>query len=336
MDLLTTPEQDEIVSSSAALLTDQMSTTHSRALFEAGTVPAVSDTAWASAAGIGWFGLGLPEARGGIGYGLADEVLLVREIGRTLAAGPFIATILGARVAAFAGDQALGDEIVAGRRVGLAIAGLDGALQIVDADTGHDALVLVVTPADASLVTLGSLADVSEVPCLDPTARLQRATNTGAAPVASIAAHVDPIELRGHVLAAAMLTGIVEWSRDTASRHAIDRVQFDRPIGVNQAIKHPCADMAVQSQLAYSQALFAGLAIDEGRADGEFHALSAHVTAAQAAEFATGATLQVMGGMGFTHEHDVHLYVKRAELWSHAFGGIGAQLQRLLDLPEPA
>ena len=238
----------------------------------------------------------------------------------------------------------LADEIASGRRVGLVIPGsldaigadgsINGDVQLVDADP--DGLVLAVTPEIAALIAVSSLTDVREVPCLDHTARLHRATGTGSAPLVSVAASVDPIELRGHVLAAALLTGMAEWARDTGVEHAINRVQFDKPIGVNQAIKHPCADMAVQAQLAYSQSLFGALAIDEGRPDAEFQALSAHATAAAAADFATAATLQIMGGMGFTHEHDVHLYVKRMEMLSHTFGVPSLWLDRLLDLPEPS
>jgi alkylation response protein AidB-like acyl-CoA dehydrogenase len=343
MDLLPTPQQVEIIDSSAAFLADRISIARTRELFEAGELPAIADDAWSGAADLGWFALGLPEDRNGIGCGLADEVLLFREIGQRLGPGPFLSTVLGARVASFGGDQELADEIAAGRRVGLVIpASLDaigadgsvtGDVQLIDADL--DGLVLAVAPHTASLMLVSSLNAVTEIPCVDPTVRLHRAVGTGVSPMVSVTSDVDPIELRGHVLAAALLAGIVEWSRDTGAEHAINRVQFDRPIGVNQAIKHPCADMAVQAQLAYSQSLFGALAIDEGRADAEFQALSAHITAAAAADFATAATLQIMGGMGFTHEHDVHLYVKRMELLSHTLGTPAAWLERLLELPEP-
>ena len=244
--------------------------------------------------------------------------------------------------ASLGGKQALADEIINGRRVGLAVPGsldavnldgvLDGATQLIDATDG---LVLVATPDVAAIIDVATLTDHDVIPCLDPTAHLQRAVADHAAPIASVPASVDPVERRAHVLIAAMLTGITEWARDTSSQHAINRVQFDRPIGVNQAIKHPCADVAVQAQLAYAQSLFAALAVDEGRADAELQALSAHVAAAAAAEFATATTVQVLGGMGFTHEHDAHLYVKRAILLAQTLGGTSTQLRRLLDLPEP-
>ena len=92
--------------------------------------------------------------------------------------------------------------------------------------------------------------------------------------------------------------------------------------------------MAVHAQLAYAQSLFAALATDEGRADAELQALSARITAAAAAEFATAATVQVLGGMGFTHEHDAHLYAKKATLLAQVFADVPTALHRLLTLPE--
>jgi alkylation response protein AidB-like acyl-CoA dehydrogenase len=341
MDLLPSPEQTEIVESSASFVANRIGVTRTRELFEAGTVPAIDDAAWAAAAELGWFALGLPGELGGIGAGLVDEVLLLREIGRGLAPGPFIGTVLGARVAAFGGSAELADEIVSGRRVGLVVPAsldvvgadgmLDGAVQLLDA---ADGLALVTSPGVAAIVEVSALGDLATVPCLDPTVLLQRGTASSLVPLVSVAAEVDPVDRRGQVLVAAVLTGIAEWSRDTSSRHAIDRVQFDKPIGVNQAIKHPCADMAVHGQLAYAQSLFAALATDEGRADAEMQALSARITAAAAAEFATASTVQVLGGMGFTHEHDAHLYAKKATLLAQVFADVPTALHRLLTLPE--
>lgn len=341
MDLLASPEQTEIIDSSGSFLAARMPIKRTRELFEAGHVPAVDDAAWAAAAELGWFALGLPEEYGGVGCGLADEVLLFREIGRVVAPGPFVSTVLGARVAALGGQSALADEITAGRRVGLAVPAsldaigadgtLDGPLQLVDATDG---LVLVVTPDISAIIDVTLLADVGPVPCIDPTVHLQRAVASHIAPTVAVTVSIDAVERRGHVLVAAILTGITEWCRDTSAQHAINRVQFDRPIGVNQAIKHPCAEVAVQAQLAYAQSLFAALAVDEARDDAELQALSAHLTGAAAAEFATATTVQVLGGMGFTHEHDAHLYVKRAIVWGQTFGGTPHQLARLLTLPE--
>ena len=157
------------------------------------------------------------------------------------------------------------------------------------------------TPEIAVLVEVGALDDVVTVACIDPAVRLRRAVANRVAPLVAVRVADDAIERRGHVLAAAMLTGVTaEAVRDIASEHAKNRVQFNRPIGVNQAIKHPCADMAVRAQLSLAQTLFAALTTDEGREDADFHALSAHLVAAEAAEFATAATVQILGGIDYS------------------------------------
>ena len=329
MDLTLSPEQSEIVDSAAAFLRGRLPMTRTRELLDAGDK--VDAPAWAEAAELGWFSLGLSEERGGVGFGLADEALLFREIGRSLASGPFLATVLAARVAVFGGRNDLAASIIGGRqRVGLALGGsLDGEIRLLDAT---QSLALVLAPERASLVEVGALGDVREVRCFDPASTLHRAWTHDVQPVATVTSDVDPIERRGQVLAAAMLTGITEAVRDISAGHAIDRVQFGKPIGVNQAIKHPCAQMAVQAELAFAQTMFAAVASDEGRGDADFHALSALLVACKAAESSTAATIQVLGGMGFTFEHDAQLYLKRARVLSHLFGGTTSQLGRLLTM----
>jgi alkylation response protein AidB-like acyl-CoA dehydrogenase len=340
MDLLPSPEQTEIIESSAAFLRGRLPIERTRSLLQ--ETSSVDAAAWAAAAELGWFGLGLPEALGGVGCGLADEALLFREIGRSLASGPFVSSVLGARVAAFGGRADLAEEIVGGRAVGLVIpaqvdvlaaSALHGEIQFIDPDLASG-LLLVATESAAALIDISQLHSVRPMKCYDDAVRLYRASADQVTPLVLVSTDVDPVERRGHVLAAAMLTGITEATRDISSEHAKVRVQFDRPIGVNQAIKHPCANMAVQAQLALAQTLFAAVAVDESREDAEFHALSAHLVAARAAQFAADGTVQVLGGMGFTFEHNANLYAKRAYVLSLVFGGADQQLARLLALPE--
>jgi len=339
VDLLASPEQLEIAASAAAFLAARWPTTRTRALIHEPVN--IDGVAWAEAAGLGWFSLGLPESAGGVGCGLADEASLFREIGRSLACGPFLATVLGARVAAFGGRPDLAARIIAGSAVvGLVVpdpgAEVDGSevsgrLELLDATDAE--LVLVAGPARASLLAMADLGATTPVGCLDPTTRLVRVEVAGVAPVVSVSSQVDPVERRGQVLLAALDTGLAEATRDVAAGHAKNRVQFDRPIGVNQAVKHPCADMAVQAELAWAQTLVAALSVDEDREDAELQALTARVVAGHAAEGNAAATVQVLGGMGFTFEHDANLFVKRAYVLGHAFGGERDVLSRLIELP---
>jgi alkylation response protein AidB-like acyl-CoA dehydrogenase len=340
VDLLPSPEQEEIVASAAAFLAAEVSTQRTRELIDEPSN--VDAKVWQAAADLGWFALGLPSDLGGVGCGLADEVLLFREIGRSLAGGPFLATTLAARVAAFGGEAELGTEIGAGGRVGMAVLGpessLDpggvvGTLHVVDGDDTE--LVLVATHERAALFARADLGDLVALECIDPTARLARATTTGAAPVVAVTADVDPVALRGTALVAAQLTGIAEATAVLATEHAKNRIQFGRPIGVNQAVKHPCADMAVRAELAWAQTTVAALAVDEGRTDAELQCLSALVVAADAAERNAAGTVQVLGGMGFTFDHDANLYVKRAFLLAQLLGPLRPALARLVLLPGP-
>lgn len=95
MDLTPSAEQLEIIESSRSFLRNRLPITRIRALLE--TEEKVDPAIWCEAADLGWFTIGLPEEFGGVGFGLADEALLLREIGRSLAPGPFVSTLLAAR-----------------------------------------------------------------------------------------------------------------------------------------------------------------------------------------------------------------------------------------------
>jgi alkylation response protein AidB-like acyl-CoA dehydrogenase len=134
------------------------------------------------------------------------------------------------------------------------------------------------------------------------------------------------------VFSAAQLVGIAEACRDAAAEHAKTRIQFDRPIGVNQAIKHPCANAAIRAEAAWCQTAMAAVMHDEGLAGSRREALCARIVAAEAAEQNAATLVQVMGGMGFTFEHDAHLYVKRAQVLCRMLGDTRALLEELIAL----
>jgi alkylation response protein AidB-like acyl-CoA dehydrogenase len=319
MNLLPTDEQESFASASAAFLADSLPLARVRALID--EPDNLDESVWAAAADLGWFGLGLPEALGGVGAGLADEALLFRELGRALAPGPFLGTVLGARVAAAGGADALAAEIVGGtRRVAYGLGD-----QILDGARATHAV--VVRPERADLVDLAGL-DIAPGRCIDETSRVSTAPIARAPVVASVTSEQDPVFRRALVLTAAAMAGIGEATRDMAAEYAKTRVQFDRPIGVHQGVKHPCADMAVRCEGAWAQTVVAALAHDEDVADADREALCARVVAEEAAERNSTGALQVLGGIGFTAEHDVHLYVKR----THVLRRMPMERKALLDL----
>jgi alkylation response protein AidB-like acyl-CoA dehydrogenase len=339
MDLLPSSEQDEIVSVVAGFLRAELPINDLRVNREehSSFTPAM----WKKCGDLGWFGLGLSEELGGVGYGLVEEALLFRELGRHLAPGPFVASVLGARVAALAGNSALAASIVAGEAsVGMAeargaavvsAAGISGTFDLLDgAGATH---VLFHSDSGLALVEAAALGELPLLPCIDPGTRLTRAELNGAVPVVFLADGADAVLLRGTVLVSAMLCGIAESTRDLSSEYAKVREQFGKPIGVNQAIKHACANMAVRAEAATSQLFFAALAADENRGDAILQTSSARVVATNAAIENATATIQVHGGMGYTFEHDANLYFKRARILERTLGESRRHLDLLLHAP---
>ncbi|WP_371541538.1 acyl-CoA/acyl-ACP dehydrogenase [Streptomyces sp. NBC_00554] len=328
MDLLPTADQEAVIASAAEFLAKEMPISSLRE--RAGEAEAFDRASWQQAARLGWFGLGLPEEQGGVGYTAAEEALLFREIGRHLAPGPFVATVLGAHIAAAAGRDDLVEAITAGeivvgtaqRRVGARAATgpeASGGLEVVSGDfdlidTTGAALVAVVEPQGAVLLETAAFGIPRQLPPIDPGIRLATASVHRQPALVSVGPDLEPAFLRGSVLVAALQTGIAEAARDLAVEHAKNRVQFGRPIGVNQAVKHRCADMAVRAEAARAQLLFAALALAEDRPDAEFHAAAARTVSADAALRNTSENIQIHGGMGYTHEHDAQLYAKRARV----------------------
>ncbi|MDE3205030.1 MAG: acyl-CoA/acyl-ACP dehydrogenase [Acidobacteriota bacterium] len=338
MDLLPTPEQDEIAASVAAVLANELPTDRMRELM---TAPVPIDRAlWSRAGGLGWFTLGLPEGLGGVGYGLPEEALIFREIGKVIAPGPFAATVIATRLAAAAGDLELAGalgagELVAGLgspRAGTVMtlgAEVTGQLELYDAAWAD--LVLVLEPDAAVLVDASDLKNVTELACIDDATRLARGSFESA-PARVWMADGNDFLHRGAVLVAAQLAGMAEAVRDRATAYAKVRVQFGHPIGSYQAVKHACADMAIRAEAAISQVFFAAVAVETGRRDAAFQASAAKIVAADAAHRNAAANVQIHGGMGFTFEQDAHLYVKRAHVLGQAFGStalhLGLALQR--------
>jgi alkylation response protein AidB-like acyl-CoA dehydrogenase len=341
MDLLPSEDQRDLIAAATDFLESRMPIESIRT--RDGQPSAVDSGAWHEGAELGLLTLGLPEEYGGSGRFLDDEALLFATLAEHLAPGPFLASSLAARVAAHCGDVELTGRIAGGSAmVGLAELrgdgsigpeGMKGTFDLIDC-TGVSHVLLVTEPG-AAIVDIDEFPDVEQVESSDPGTRLATSTVTAATVRHWLPTTTDPIWLRAVVLSAASLSGIASAVTRLATEHAKLRVQFGRPIGVHQAIKHACADMAVASDAAMSQTLFAAVCVQSGRADALFHALAAKTVASRAAIANTGATIQVHGGMGYTYEHNAHLYLKRAHVISHLFGEPTQILADLLEQGAP-
>ncbi|MFZ4432280.1 MAG: acyl-CoA dehydrogenase family protein [Microthrixaceae bacterium] len=338
MDLLPTPEQDEIVATVRSQLRSDFDL-HTLAVAD-GTDVVVPADLWRRCAELGWFGLGLEESLGGVGFGLAEETLLFAELGAHATPGPFLATVLGARVAALAGRADVAAEVLAGDAP-VALAEVESAgpddrhLRITD--LGGSRYVLVVDDDRVALLGSDSLDATSaeSIDLLVPLATAPMpAEQTGVAELTGDDAAA--IRRRGTVLVASTLAGIAVGTAEQSVAYARDREQFGVPIGSFQAVKHRCADMAVRAEAATSQVRLAALALADGRPDAAFQVEAARVVATGAAIDNAQTNVFNHGGIGFTWEHTAHRFVTRAQVLSRTLGNRRDHLALLLREPSPS
>jgi alkylation response protein AidB-like acyl-CoA dehydrogenase len=331
MDLTLGAEQESIRDAIRAVLADRMPLARVRSLIAAG---GVDRGLWKAAGELGWFGLGVAEQGGGAGYGLSEEMLLFVELGRSLAPGPWLGSVLAAHALAgraahrdvLAGVQAV--AVVDDPNDALGDGRLDG--EVAGVADGQAAEGFLVLGSEAvRYVAAGSPGvSVEAGGGIDPTRPFARVRFAG---VAAEAASRDAMLLRqtATVLAAAEAVGIAERTREASVEHGKVRQQFGRPIGSFQAVKHRCSDMAVRAEVARSVTIFAAVALRD-REEGA--ARSAHVAKALAVDAAianASDNVQNHGGMGYTWEGDAHLYLKRAWLLEHVFGSRTVHLDAL-------
>ena len=292
---------------------------------------------WSDVAALGWLGLHVPEADGGSGYGLAELAVVLEELGRVCAPGPFLPTVLASaavdRFASGAGRAvlrglcdgteraavALGCSPVVVERSGdeLLVGGTwDGVLGAMTATV----LLLPVTDVDDDrerwiIVRAGELG-VEPLPGVDRTRRPGRVTASDLrVPVRSTftcPGGAGGVGGLAGVLASAESVGTAAWCVDTAGEHARTRVQFGRPIGQFQAVKHRCADMLCALEAARAATWDAVGAIDRNDDAAELAVTVAAGLGPDVAYRCAKDCIQVLGGIGFTWEHDAHLYLKRA------------------------
>jgi alkylation response protein AidB-like acyl-CoA dehydrogenase len=312
VDLLPTEDQQLVSDSVESFLRDALPVDRLRD--DAGFGGGPERALWAELSGLGLFGLGLAEDRGGVGYGAPEEITVARLFGRNLVSPIVIATMAAVHVAAETGDAALVAALVSGEQraafANVRTPSQDGAwdVQLIDAE-GAD-LLLVLEADRAYLVPAAAVRDVSEVEAIDQTVSLRRAALDRGAAVTVAAGEAIP--QRVSLMISAYLAGASEAARDMAVEYAKVREQFGQPIGAFQAVKHMCAEMALRSEAAHTQAFYATLVFTTGSADAGFEAACARTLAGRAAVENAKANVQVHGGMGFTQEANAHHYLKRA------------------------
>ena len=343
-----TDEQEQLRSAVRKFAADNSSEEAVRRLAESD--PPFDARVWARlGAELGVLGLSVPESDGGAGGTLVDQAIAVEELGAALACGPFFGTVylaIPALVAASVGevrDSVLSD-LVEGRRTAAfavpdAAGSFDAALvrvtaqasgdghtlsgtvhRVVDGTVADDLLVAANGPDGLGLYVVdaaGTGVDRTKLVTLDLT-RPQARIEFSGAPARLVAGPADAERVIGHALhvgsalLAAEQVGAAQHLLDLAVDYAKTRLQFGRPIGSFQGVKHRLANMLVDAEQARSTAYHAAWALTDGTDDPVIAASIAQATCSAALLDIARQAIQVLGGIGFTWEHQAHLYFKRA------------------------
>jgi alkylation response protein AidB-like acyl-CoA dehydrogenase len=362
MDAALTDERQQLIRSVAGFLDKRSPEAEVRRLMEAGG--AVDPAVWSAMAELGLQGLIIPECHGGGGFGYLELALVLEQMGGVLLVSPFLSTVMAAAALLQSDDEALQAEylpsLASGERVGtLALAEDSGRWDVASIETvaqpdgdlyrmtgvksyvldGKSTDVLIVSarsPIGRRLFVVDAEApgvSVTPLRTLDatrPQARIEFANAQ-----ARILSRVDDghgliehvIAIAGICLAAEQVGG-AQRCLDMAVSYAKTRVQFERPIGSFQAIKHKCADMLLAVESARSAAYHAAAALDDGD-DPVVVGTVAQASCSTAYTSVAGENIQIHGGIGFTWEHPAQLYFKRAKTSEMLLGDPAYQRERL-------
>ena len=288
---------------------------------------------------LGWFGVGLPEACGGSGLGLVEEMLIQREMGRYVASPCVLAMVLAGHVCAQAGDAVRAAGLTSGgQSVALALISPDAtgaaSAQVFDWKAGDP--IIAWTDAGMGLFPAEAFTGSDKDDCIDDSLSLHTGQLALDKPIHWIAAEFTDLRARARVLLAASLVGLADGACTLTVDYARIREQFGKPIGSFQAVKHRCADMGVRSRLAWYQTCIAALKVSADAGDAALQADSALVVSADAAHENGRASVQMHGAIGFQAECDVHWFVKRAHVYDLLAGGHRAVARGLATFPVAA
>jgi alkylation response protein AidB-like acyl-CoA dehydrogenase len=318
---------------------------------------------WARLAELGWTGLLVPEADGGLGGSVVDLVVVLEEAGRALLPGPFFSTVTaGAALIAGAAPEvraALLSRLVDGRlKLALALAGADGQFDpaaitlparrdgrgvVLDGEKhfvldAHVADLLVIAARTGDGPTLCCVerdapgVAVTQLPTVDMSRRVCRVglegVRVGAERLLAAPGAAGPVLRRalevGIVGLCAEMVGTAQQALERTVAYVKERTQFGRPVGSFQAVKHRCVDMLVAVESARSLVYYAAWAVAEDAPEARQAVAMAKAFCSEAIVRVTSDAIQLHGGIGFTWEHDIHLFHRRALAQAATFGAAAA------------
>jgi len=357
MDFAFSSDQQLLRNAARAFLDQHCTSAHVRALMDDSR--GESEAMWKEMAQLGWLGLALPEGQGGSGLGMVETAILLEEMGRAAYPGPYLPTALAAMAIADAGraeQQGRWLPAIATGSVRAAVALLDADVDWGPDATetraerkgagwtlsgmkrfvpwAHVADLLLVparSPEGLSLFLVETMAaglSVSPMIGMDlgtrwTTVRLEGVPVAGDGVLGAAGAArplLADLLRRGAVGAAAEMLGAARRCLDMSVGYAKVREQFGQPIGSFQAIRHKCAEMLLEVENSHAAVYYAAWALDARAEDHEVAPSVAKAYVGEAARRVCGDAIQVHGGIGFTWEYDLHLYMKRAKALEQMYG----------------
>ncbi len=346
MDFDLSPDQVALEDAARSFLTEQCPTARVRTIHESGS--GWDRELWSEMVELGWLGVAVPESAGGLGLGLVELALLAEAAARHVVPVPFVSTVIAIEIARAAADHDLVDRLLAGATACVAWCSDRSSLRATgDRLTGRSDpvpfgptadLAVVIAATDSSDLGVFAVELTDAVrPAVEPAMDLTRplgwlelddtpARRLGGTELAQRLTDV------GAMTSAMELLGTGSVAMELAVQYAKDRVQFGRPIGSFQAVKHRCADMLVDVEGIRSSAYWAAWCLSVDDPDRSVAASTAKVWAGDASKRVMAGALQVHGGIGFTWEHDLHLFMKRAQLDQLNFGDSSWHRVRLGEL----
>jgi alkylation response protein AidB-like acyl-CoA dehydrogenase len=361
MGIALTDDHRELADVARAFLTSQKARWAARSLLD--SPDEKGPGFWQEMVELGWLGLHIDEEHGGSGYGLPELVVVIEELGRAVAPGPFVPTVIASATIAKDGSADQKSRLLPGLIDGTSTAGigLDSQVQVKDGVANGEAgivfgaglaeLLLIAAGDDVLLLDRGRAGVSVDMPDnLDPTRRSGRVRleNVSVAAEDILPDARQSALARARTLLAAEAVGGATDCVEAAVDYAKVRQQFGRTIATFQAVKHHCANMLVAAESAIAAVWDASRAAGED--EEQFRLIAAVAAALAFPAYARNAELniQVHGGIGFTWEYDAHLHLRRALVSSALFGGdapagdvfdrtaAGAVRENSLDLPPEA
>jgi alkylation response protein AidB-like acyl-CoA dehydrogenase len=321
-------EQQEIQSTAKEFLADRFKAAKVRELAESRSY---DDGLWRQMSDLGWAGIAIPEDDGGQGLGMIELAVLLEQNGYACAPSPLLGSAGAALVIFAAGSDEQRAEWLPKLASGEATGSFGGFAEgestlFCDLPTAD---VVVTFDGEGALIAPASEVEFEPIEAIDATRSYALVSDAAGE---RLPGDVDAGRDRLAVAIAAELTGVAQRALEMAVEYAREREQFGRPIGAYQGVSHRCAAMLLATEESRSLTYYAAWTAD---AEPESLPMAAAMAAARAGDAGwqvPASALQVLGGIGFTWEHDLQFWLKRGRVAGRMLGTPRDHRERVADL----